>query len=266
MGTGTILKQALQSQHSAEITPNPYNEVELDENEIEEALREAREKKHFEMKRKSYAQNIVAQKQWYEPTANELKIVLSTTVSKNGDPYIINEKNEEIINQLCYYFSKDSRFSGDPLKGILLVGKPGVGKTHLMNFFVKNPKASYIIPTCKIISEKYANKWASDEKSTIEYYSELKRAEFGHQWDQNYLGCCFGDLGAESDSNSYGNKRNVIEEIVFNRYEANIPSYYTHFTTNLNAKEMEVKYGERFRDRIKEMCNVFTLDGLSFRK
>lgn len=266
MGTGSILREALRFQPSAEITPNPYSEVELDENEIESALRDAREKKHFELQRKKYAESMVAPKKFYEPTAADLKLILMSTVSKNGDPYVINQSNESVINQLCLYFAKDTRFKGDPLKGIMLVGKPGVGKTHLMNFFVKNPKASYIIPTCKIIAEKYANQWTSDEKSTIEYYSELKRAEFGHQWDQSYLGCCFGDLGAETDSNSYGNKRNVVEEIVFNRYEANIPSYYTHFTTNLNPQELEAKYGSRFRDRLKEMCNVLTLDGNSFRK
>ena len=248
-----------------ETTPNLYEEVELDENEIEEALRSAREQKHFRVLREEYAKRLSHRSKWYVPTAKELKAMLLTTVSKNGNPYKITKDNEAVIDQLCYYFAMDEKFTGDPKKGIMLIGKPGVGKTHLMNFFVKNPKASYMVPTCKIIAEKYATKWSSEEKSTIEYYSELKRADFGHQWDQTYLGFCFGDLGAETVASYFGNRRNVIEEIIFNRYEANLPFHFTHFTTNLNAKELEDKYGARFRDRVREMCNVFNLTGESFR-
>lgn len=233
---------------------------------MDEALRKAREDKYYKLKRLAYLNKINEPTKWFTPSADDLKNVLLSTVSKNGDPYIINASNEPVIDQLCYYFSGDPRFKGDPLKGIMLVGKPGVGKTHLMNTFIKNPKASYIVPTCKIIAEKYANKWSSEDKSTIEYYSELKMADFGHQWDQKFLGTCFGDLGAEGDATSFGNKRNVIEEIIFNRYEANIPNFYTHFTTNLNGEEIEKRYGSRLRDRIKEMCNVFVLNGESFRK
>jgi len=249
-----------------ETTPPQYSDIELDEVELEEALRKAREEKHFKLKRLDYMNKLNAPTKWFVPSAADLKAVLLSTVSKNGDPYVINQANEPVIDQLCYYFSMDKRFQGDPLKGIMLSGKPGVGKTHLMNTFIKNPKASYIVPTCKIISEKYATNWVSEDKNTIEYYSELKRADFGHQWDQQQLGTCFGDLGAESDASSYGNKRNVIEEIVFNRYESGIPNYYTHFTTNFNPEEIEKRYGSRLRDRIREMCNVFVLSGESFRK
>lgn len=266
--TGATLKETLGalSPNSQETIQNQFEEVELDEIEIEEALRAAREEKHFKLKRMAYMETLRKPATWFEPSAETFRKMLLTTVSKNGDPYVINDENKPVINQLCLYFSKDSRFMGDPLKGIMLVGKPGVGKTHLMNFFVKNQKASYIVPTCKIIAEKYASGWVSEEKTTIEYYSELKRADYGHQWDQTHLGTCFGDLGAETEASSYGNKRNVIEEIVFNRYEANIPNFYTHFTTNLNADELGKKYGSRFRDRIREMCNVFELKGESFRK
>lgn len=248
-----------------ETTPKKFEEIELDDNEIEEALRLARESKCFKINRENYAKSLSKNIDWFTPRAEDFKKMLLTTVSKNGDPYQISDENVQVINQLCFYFANDQRFKGDPLKGIVLAGKPGVGKTHLMNFFAKNPKASYSIPTSKTITEKYASGWVSEEKSTIEYYSELKRADFGHQWDQTYLGYCFGDLGSESEANSYGNKRNVIEEIVFNRYEANIPNFYTHFTTNLNPKELETKYGLRFRDRVKEMSNFLVLEGKSFR-
>lgn len=183
---------------------------------------------------------------------------------------MINTGNEKVTHALCLYFAGDARFCdcGENFsldKGILLLGIPGIGKTHLMNFFAKNPHASYTVPTCKVITEKYVQKFVRDDMSVIEYYSSLQKAEFGHIYDQEYLGICFGDLGAESEGNSYGNKRNVIEEIVFNRYESKIPFKYTHFTSNLDANMIKEKYGDRMRDRLREMCNVLVLTGESFR-
>lgn len=201
------------------------------------------------------------------PKSEELMEALSRTKSKNGREYLIDSRNKKVIEQLCHYFSMDSRFEGDPNKGIMLQGLPGTGKTHLMNFFSKNAKASYTVPTCKAIVERYANNWTSNDRSCIEHYSGLIKAEVGHRWDQTHLGICFGDLGSEtSEAKNYGNSRNVMEEIVFNRYESNLPFVLTHFTTNLNADELRAKYGSRFNDRVREMCNVYVMNFESFRK
>ena len=209
MATGTDLREGLAklSQLSQETILLNYDHIELDGIELEEALRKAREEKHFRLKRQAYNKRLIESPRWFVPSAIELKNLLLSTVSKNGNPFEITEFNREVIDQLCLYFANDPDFKGDPKKGIMLMGNPGVGKTHLMNFFAKNPKASYIIPTCKIITERYSNKWSHEEKSTIEYYSELKRAEVGHQWDQIELGACFGDLGAETgEASSFGNR------------------------------------------------------------
>lgn len=268
MTTSDQIKEHLQQLAPlAEITPRDYSDIELTEDEVSAALLRARIEKDQDMKRRAYAEKINANPVWYEPTAEQMKGKLLTTTSKTGNPFrIVDAKHEAVINQLCLYFSKSPTYAGDPKKGILLRGKPGSGKTHLMNFFCKNPKASYSLPTCKIVVERYAQGWNSDDRATIEFYSALKKAEFDHIYSQKVLGFCFGDLGAEvSESNSYGNKRNVMEEIIFNRYEANLDFCYTHFTTNLNTEELEKKYGSRFRDRLREMCNVYTLENESFR-
>lgn len=217
--------------------------------------------------KEEYFNKITEKRQWLYPTSEELMRNLLHTKSKNGDSYVIDHRNKKVVEQLCHYFSMDYRFEGNPDKGIMLQGKSGTGKTHLMNFFSKNAKASYAIPTCKVIVERYANNWTSNDRSCIEHYSGLIKAEVGHRWDQTHLGICFGDLGAEtSEAKNYGNSRNVVEEIVFNRYESNLPFVFTHFTTNLNAEELRTKYGNRFTDRLREMCNVFVMDFESFRK
>lgn len=229
-----------------------------------------REAKHFKTQKEEYWNRVQAGVNWSVPNARELFEKLRATKSQTGKPFQITEGNKKVVDALCLYFAGDDGFhkqgAGFSLeKGILLLGIPGIGKTHLMNFFSKNPHASYILPTCKTITEKYVQKYVRDDMSVIEYYSTLQKAEFGHIYDQDHLGICFGDLGAESDGNSYGNKRNVIEEIIFNRYEYKFPFKYTHFTSNLDPNMIKEKYGDRMRDRMREMCNVLVLTGQSFR-
>ncbi len=237
----------------------------------EEALRLARETEHYRIQKEQYWEKINSKVEWDVPKAREFYELLKQTKSQTGVYYKLTDGNKKVVQALCLYFAADPKFNtlkdGYSLeKGILLRGIPGIGKTHLMNFFNKNPHASYTLPTCKMITEKYVQKYIRDDMSVIEYYSSLQKAEFGHIYDQEKLGVCFGDLGAEAEGNSFGNKRNVIEEIVFNRYEAKLPFKYTHFTTNLNTAMLQEKYGDRMTDRLREMCNVLTLEGDSFRK
>lgn len=207
---------------------------------------------------------------------------LKSTKSKLGEPFRLVEEQKEAIYKLCLYFSGDEKRLKevypdiDLKKGIVLMGPAGVGKTHLMTYFMTNPYASFIHTTCKSIVEKYRTNWTRDDKSTTEYYSGPIAASHPQPYNQEVLGVCFGDLGTEIEANSYGNKKEVLEEILFNRYEFSLPDedssksklafYHTHITTNLDANMIEVKYGPRIRSRMSEMFNVVPITGESFRK
>jgi hypothetical protein len=243
-----------------------FSEVTLTSEETAEALRLARQTKYQQIKKQEWFDKISREDVWYHPTAKDYFDSLRQTRSQSGKAFQVVAWNEPVIKSLCLYFAKDHRSTLDPSKGIMLTGNTGTGKTHLMNFFAKNQLASYLLPTCKHISEKYATGWEANEKNAIEHYSINARADMGHPFGQKELGYCFGDLGAEEDANSYGNKRNVMESIIHNRYETQIPFIYTHFTCNLNMAELEKRYGPRFTDRIKEMCNVVVLQGESWRR
>jgi DNA replication protein DnaC len=255
---------------SVEITPNDFSEEVLTQEEEAAALRLARESKHYARKLAEYQEKINAKDLWQYPNARELYEKLRDTMSLTGGKYQITDWNRKVVHDLCLYFARDAKFcdrgEGFSLdKGILLMGTPGSGKSHLMSFFTKNPNSSYAHITCKSIGEKYAEKWERDGMTTLEWYSKTLKAEFGHVYDQTELGYCFGDLGTEELKNSYGNKSNVMEHIIFERYENKLPFNQTHITTNLNPSEIEKFYGIRVRDRLREMTNAFTLKGDSFR-
>lgn len=204
---------------------------------------------------------------WDRPNSAEIFQNLLQTKSATGERFKLTDWNKKIVRALCLYFAGEDNFKefGSLDKGIMLMGNPGAGKSHLMNFFYKNPHASYANVTCTSIAERYRTGWQRDEMDTLQWYSFLLKAESGHAWGQTELGYCFGDLGTEGEKKNYGNAMNVMEQIIFQRYENHLPFNMTHFTTNLNPKEIEEIYGIRVRDRLKEMCNVLILEGESFR-
>ncbi len=81
---------------------------------------------------------------------------------------------------------------------------------------------------------------------------------------------CFDDLGIESTGCHYGKECNVMGEILLSRYDlftqtgqSYSQSCKTHITTNLNAKELEDRYGSRLRSRLRESYNLIGFDKTS---
>lgn len=247
-----------------------FEEIELSQEEEQEGLRKAREEKFYRQVREEYNNRIKAADTWRVPNARELYERLLQTRSNTGERFQVTEWNKQIIFDLCLYFANDTRFNdrGDGYslkKGICISGKPGTGKSHLMAFFSKNPNCSYSHITCTAVAERYRTEWSREGMDTLQWYAQPLKAEYGHQYGQTVLGYCFGDLGTESDKKSYGNGINVMEHIIFQRYENKLDFNLTHITTNLNPTEIEERYGIRVRDRLKESMNFLILKGESFR-
>lgn len=246
-----------------------YDDIELTDEELLEAVRLGKQAKDSRNKIAEYNLKIQQSINWSRPTARELFEGLLQTRSNTGERFLITDWNKQVVNSLCLYFAGDPVFEtyngGKLEKGIMLMGNPGAGKSHLMAFFHKNPHASYANVTCTAIAERYRTGWQRDELDTLQWYSFLLKSEAGHAYDQTELGYCFGDLGTEGEKKNYGNAMNVMENIIFQRYENKLPFKMTHITTNLNPTEIETIYGIRVRDRLKEMCNMLILEGPSFR-
>ena len=205
-----------------------------------------------------------------------------------GDNFKIYQDDIQIIYKLCLYTIQDElnckKHNIDINKGLLLTGPVGCGKTTLMKLIrhIVPHKRQYQIIPCRnaVFSFNHLG------YKTIEDYGN----------DGFY---CFDDLGVEPTGRHYGKDCNVMGEILLSRYElftrtshpkqsrrfslshschpaldAGSPHYkhlitksqkptLTHATTNLNAQELEERYGNRVRSRMRQLFNLMAFDQMN---
>ena len=187
-----------------------------------------------------------------------------------GKNFKIYKEDEELLLKLCSYFIQDhyscAQMGIDTSKGLLLTGPVGCGKTSLMKLLLHLAphKTTYeIIPTRNIVFNFNASGF-----QVLEKFNQTK----------NY---CFDDLGVEPTGSHYAKECNVMGEILLSRYDLfmeypelitersrNVVSgshqmkliTKTHITTNLNAREIEKRYGNRVRSRLRAMFNLISFD------
>ena len=194
---------------------------------------------------------------------------LRTEILKDQTP-VFGEKAKDIFKALCFYFANDIEFetmgkNWKINKGICLMGNIGVGKTTLMRMFAKNKRQCFDVVSCRTVAADFAE----NGHDAFKIYSENKK-NYSNDY-RNFLqpinGYCFDDLGTEEVKKNYGNQVNVMEEIVLNRYDNSHTGWHlTHITTNLTADQIGEIYGNRVRDRMREMFNIIELTGESLRK
>lgn len=153
-------------------------------------------------------------------------------------------------------------------KGLLIIGSIGCGKTFMMRLYQKVFLGS--LRGFKI----------TNSITLIDMLDEISISEIKERYG---YGCkmdlYIDDIGVKyAVSNKYGNKMNVISEILLERYELFInEGWKTHLSTNLIPKNedssldesnptIQSVYGSRVYDRIKEMCELIVFNGKSLRK
>ncbi|QED37192.1 ATPase [Antarcticibacterium arcticum] len=169
-----------------------------------------------------------------------------------GEKFKIYEEDRDIILKLSSYFIKDKKScqkSGiDVEKGLLLSGPVGCGKTSLMKLLrhlVPLQRPYEMIP-CRNVVFSFNHLGYK----TIEDYGNTKLY-------------CFDDLGIEPPGRFYGKDCNVMGEVLLSRHELFLQTNQkvkTHATTNLNAEELEERYGNRVRSRMRELFNLVAFD------
>lgn len=241
-----------------QLVGDSFDHIILTDEETKEALRAGREKKFYELRKAEYGERLRQQ-----PITPVLSPADMWKAIKSA--IVIDDDNKQIVQNLCLYFSNDERFDGDLNKGLCLMGGVGVGKTTLMKMFVKNPRLSYRMEACRDVEANYASK--GEEylyRCSYNLQVAVNSDPFGHQ----LIGFCFDDLGTEANGKHFGKDKNVMTEILLNRYDNKLDYLSTHITTNLTANQLKEQYGSRVVDRFREMFNMITfpVDAKSRRK
>lgn len=167
-----------------------------------------------------------------------------------GDTFKIYEEDIQILYKLCCYIIQDSetckKLEIDIHKGILLTGPVGCGKTSLMKLLrhiVPHHRPYKIIPC----------------RNTVFGFNHLGFKTIEDYGNEGFY--CFDDLGVEPSGRHYGKDCNVMGEVLLSRYDLFLKNKIkTHCTTNLNAKELEERYGNRVRSRMRQLFNLVAFD------
>lgn len=167
-----------------------------------------------------------------------------------GRNFSLFPEDREVLLKLCSYMVRDHascrKMDIDPNKGILLSGPVGCGKTSLMKlirFITPHYRPYEIIPARNIV---------------------FGFNHIGHRIIEDYGNgnfYCFDDIGVEPMGRHFGKDCNVMGEILLSRHDLFLESgLRTHGTTNLNAQELEDRYGKRVRSRMRELFNLIAFD------
>jgi hypothetical protein len=180
---------------------------------------------------------------------------------KYGEHFRLFPEDSALIYSLVVYAIEDKKEAIkrnlDLKKGILLSGPIGCGKTSLMSLvkYFFQPGKQYQIKSTRDISFEFEK----DGYKVINRYSKKPpNLSYTNPFPNIF---CFDDLGIEQTQKHFGNECNVMAEILLSRYDLYISKGIpTHLTTNLSASEIEEKYGNRVRSRMREMFNLVAFD------
>lgn len=206
-----------------------------------------------------------------EISINDLCNSFCQFATKSKGEYLLTTANEPVIKSLVLYFYGHSESKLNAKKGIYLCGPVGTGKTTLMKllsqWLLLAKKETFIFSSCRDLQQEFAQ---GGYKELLKYTKKSYKMKNQMRSPENgAITYCFDDFGSEGSSMFYGNKVNVMEEVLQDRYrEYEDYGMKTHMTSNLKTgtELMIEKYTIRVSDRIKGMFNVVELLGDSFRK
>lgn len=255
-----------------------FNHITLTEDEYREAIIWAKRKKDELLKQQERERRAeqnrrqLTGKGWtYEQTR---AYMLYRAESLFEGRFVLDQHNQPVFELLCHYFSNSKEFVSlaagmgvvNPSldKGNILAGNYGTGKTWMMSLFRKNNRQVYHVEQAKDIAFAYQKN--GDE--AIERHRNIIVNPFNDPtvFYQKNAGLCMEDIGAEDVKNNYGNKTNVIGDILEARYVNNLLGIWFHGTTNMTTTQFGEFYGGRVTSRLREKTNFIELRGPDRRK
>lgn len=287
---GEILPKALPTDLtpplSIERAPENYDHIILTSGEALEALRLGRERKHYQLieeeKEARRADNRRMLTEHWTPAKTRKFMELRNEAVFGG---VLNFENGngsnfgDVFRLLCLYFSNDNSFviaadsmkvkNPDLRKGILILGSIGTGKTTLMQLFGCNQRQVFMVKNAAEIADKWANFDKGEDKDAfLSTFAETYPLPINDMdnFYHRHMGLCLDDCGTEDIRNNYGNRKNVIGDIIEMRYANRCAGVYFHMTSNLTTEQLKEHYGQRVASRLRETMNVIHLTGQDRRK
>lgn len=185
-----------------------------------------------------------------------------------GTPeFILDDQAAVPFDLLAMYFANDPAFesAGYSLKkGICICGDVGVGKTELLDLFASNKrKCFHMISVFEM--EDFLNEHGPEQ--VVQFYGDVPGQGAGPKnFFQRGMDWAFDDVGRESIIFDFGNKTDAISKILQHRYFKKVPFHSLHITTNKSPDELEKRYGDALRSRLREMFNYINYKGTDRRK
>ncbi|MFS0783592.1 ATP-binding protein [Bacillus sp. 1P06AnD] len=147
--------------------------------------------------------------------------------------------------------------SFDKQKGLVLQGRPGVGKSHLAASIVKElihkKNTGIFISLPRLMTEVKATYGKKSDLQEVEILTALQKV--------NIL--VLDDLGVEIDGKSDSSSawaRGKVYEVIDSRV-----GMATIYTTNFTGKELLDMYGERDFSRMVQYCESVVIEGPNYR-
>lgn len=199
-------------------------------------------------------------------TAAYVSLSYRNEVSSRGLEYIENPDMEERLTQVGLWLE-----NGKGTTGLYLCGNPGNGKTTVIKalkniIFLSETKD----PQKRVRSAYEGNTYSENPRAYLCVYTSLEICQLyinnARKFDE--IKKCsllaIDDLGIEPvEVMQYGNLSSPIIELLYWRYENQL---FTIISSNLPAKNIKERYGERIYDRMCEMMTVISFPDVSFRK
>jgi DNA replication protein DnaC len=258
-----------------------FCEVSLTEEEKEQALYEARKKKFASSELKNYWNRVQEPLEYKRNTAAEITVMIKEKIALRSGHQQFNSypDYEQNIIAISHYLSGElsslttGRKPGtlnlelETRKGLLLMGPVGCGKTELMNGIMLNQKQSFCSYTAPDLTRYVMGEGNYNiiDRILANDYMAIADLKYG----QKQCGVFIDELGSENEVNVFGNRKNVMAELIIEFYSRCFKQgRLFHATTNLNVKQMKELYGDRVTSRLREMVNVITFpdDAEDFRK